>query len=188
MKTERILAVLLAFISITGVARPEKAQTPPSIALGLSTISLGAAASDVIKSLSVEYLVEPSATDGASSKQRWGIIKRSEKYKVPFADLFVRNNKVVGFSYEVEMFDFPTSQNGFDYFVSLVEKLTNEKRSQCTLTSGTSFLNGAMPVRKTSVDFACGPYNFYLLRNEYRDDSNAPVAGYLLVENIGETD
>lgn len=180
------LLVVLSFLMLTAMSAT--AQTAPSIAMGLTTISLGEPANNAVSSLSHDYTV--TVVNGKTPKtEKWLISEMGSKLKIPGATLYAQNGKVVGFDVEVEMSDDASAQNTFNYFFSLVDKLTKESHNRCTLTRGTSYLNGPLPINKAFVDFACGPYYFYILKNEYHDkQSGESVNGYLLVERIGETD
>jgi hypothetical protein len=178
----------LVLSSLMIIAASATAQTAPSIVMGLGTISLGDSTKDAISSLSRDYTVT-AVKDNTSKEEKWLISNMGNKLKIPVATLYGRNGKVVGFQLNVEISDDPSAQNAFNYFFSLVSKLTKENHNRCTLTNGTSYLNGPLPLNKTFVDFACGPYYFYILKNEFYDNqSRESVDGYMLVESIGETE
>lgn len=180
------LPALLSLLMVTAVSAV--AQTAPSIAMGLTTISLGGSASDALSSLSHEYTVAVVSSKTPKTEE-WLISEMGSKVKMPIATLYAQNGKVVGFDLTVEMYDDASVQNGFNFFFSLIDKLTKESHNRCALTSGTSYLNGPIPINKAFVNFTCGPYGFYLLKNEYHyEQSGEPETGYLLVERIGETD
>lgn len=178
----------MMFSCSMAVAFGAMAQTrAPSIPMGLNAIALGESTSDAVTSLSHEYTV--TVVDSKTPKtEEWLISEIGSKVKIPIANLYGRSGKVVGFNLTLEMSDYASAQNTFNYFISLVDKLTKENHNRCTLTSGTSYLNGPVPLNKAFVDFACGPYDFYLLRNEYHDETGQPQNGYIVVERIGETD
>ncbi len=164
------------------------AQTSPSIAMGVATISLGESATDAVSSLSRDYTVTTAASQTPKAEE-WLISEMGSKLKVPVATLYAQNGKVVGFQVIVEISDAASTQNAFNYFFSLVGKLTEESHNRCTLTRGTNYLNGSLPINKTFVDFTCGPYYFSILKNEYYFKQNdKSVDGCLLVEKIGKTD
>jgi hypothetical protein len=180
------LSVMLPLLIATALSAT--AQTAPSITMGLTAISLGESANDAVSSLSHEYTV--TVVNSKKPKtQEWLVSEIGSKVKFPIATLYAQAGKVVGFDPTVEIFDDASAQNAFNYFFSLVNKLTKENHNRCALTSGTSYLNGALPINKTFVDFTCGPYYFYILKNEYHDQQSSEVRnGYIVVERIGETD
>lgn len=162
------------------------AQTAPSIAMGLTAISLGESANAAVSALSHEYTVTV-VNSKTPKKEEWLVSPMGSR--IPIATLYAQAGKVVGFDLTVEIYDNASAQNAFNYFFSLVGKLTKESHSGCILTNGTSYLNGPLPLNKTYVDFTCGPYYFYILKNAYHDEqSGEDRNGYLLVESIGETD
>jgi hypothetical protein len=161
-------------------------QAMPSIAMGLTTVSLGERANDVVVSLSREYTV--TVVDSKTpKKEEWLISPMGDKQKMPVATLYAQNGRVVGFDNTVAMDDEASAQNAFNDLFQLVDKLTKESRNRCLLTSGTNYLNGPLPINKAFIDFTCGPYDFYILRNEFHDTSGELVNGFMLVEKIGDT-
>ncbi len=181
------LSLLMLSITSFGQASHATMQTAPYIAMGSTTISLGESANYVVASLSHEYTV--TVVDSKTSKtEEWLVSEMGSKLKIPIATLYAQAGKVTGFDLTSEISDEASAHNTFNYFFSLVDQLTKESRNRCTLTSETSYFNGSVPINKASVDFVCGPYNFYILQNEFHNKDGQVVKGYLMVEKIGETD
>ncbi len=182
MKINRLIVAFSIFAVTSGLAA---AQGMPSIAIGLSSISLGQPANEATSLLSQEYTVAVVSST-APKTERW-LISKMAGSKIPVGNLYSQNGKITGFEFDVEVSDDP--QNAFNYFVALVNKLTKENHNLCTLTSGTGYLSGPLPLNKTFVDFTCGPYYFYILKNEFHDTQSGEVVdAYTLIERIGETE
>jgi hypothetical protein len=178
-----ILSAIFAFHGLQAQTN-QSLQPVPSISVGMTTVALGGAVKTVTDALAFEYTVSVTSSRSPNT-DRYLIVQRKDKMRIPIANLYARNGRVVGFEYTLDVSDTPSE--GFNYFFALVDQLAKEHHNVCALTSGTSYLSGSFPLNKSFVNFDCHPYRFYLLKNEYNSE-NQLVAGYLLVEQIGETD
>jgi len=80
-----------------------------------------------------------------------------------------------------------SSDDLFNALFTVSAKLADEHRATCQLDTGSAYLADAR-LSKAFITMNCGPYRVVVLRNEFKGADGKSIAGYIVREELGQTD
>ncbi len=158
------------------------ASNAPAVVIGQTTIRLGMAADAAAAQLQTQYRV--SVHGAAPTSQLW---MTTAGNSFPLAVLFVHDRVVVGIEHNLLDREIESSDDLFNALFTVSAKLADEHRATCQLDTGSAYLADAR-LSKAFVTMNCGPYRVVVLRNEFKDADGKSIAGYIVREDLGQTD
>jgi hypothetical protein len=173
---------LVATISLA-LSSPILAQDrAASVTIGTTAVRIGMSVDDAIAKLQVTFNVSYHGTPPVT--QIWISTNASH---LPFATLYVRDRAVVGIEHDLLERETETTDDIFDALFKVASKLQDEHKGDCRIETGTSYLPDA-GLAKAFVNMSCGPYRVVLLRNQFKSADGQFLSGYIVREELGQTE
>lgn len=157
------------------------ASNAPAVVIGQTTIRLGTGSDAAAAQLQTQYKL--SVHGAAPTSQLW---LTTSGTNFPFAVLYVHDRVVVGVENNLLNREIESSDDLFNALFTASAKLADEHRATCQLETGSAYLADA-GLSKAFITMTCGPYRIVVLRNEFKGSDGKSVAGYLVREEMGQT-
>jgi hypothetical protein len=175
----------LLFLGLAVSAQTRNAVTAsnaPAVVIGQTTIRLGMTGDAAAAQLQTQYQV--SVHGAAPTSQLW---LTTTGNSFPFAVLYVHDRVVVGVEHSLLDREIESSDDLFNALFTVSAKLADEHRATCQLDTGSAYLADAR-LSKAFITMNCGPYRVVVLRNEFKGADGKSIAGYIVREELGQTD
>ena len=175
----------LLFFGIAASAQTRNtltASNAPGVVIGKTTIRLGMAGDTVAAQLQTQYQVSMHGT--APGNQLWLTTTGS---RFPFAVLYLHDHVVVGVEHEILEREIETEDDLFNALFTVSARLADEHSATCQLDTGSGYVPDA-GLTKAFVTMNCGPYRVVVLRNGFKGTDGKSEVGYIIREELGQTD